>query len=133
MIFDEHLYLLGGQGIADVWRSSDGRDWTQLTAEAGWGMRRDFARLAYDGKIWVFGGWKDRSTNALNDVWYSSDGTTWSRQTDHAPWGPRSPIAVVFDNKIWIYSGKHTGAADNWGWRRMADDHSSRDYSLTNR
>jgi hypothetical protein len=115
VIFDEQLYLVGGQGIADVWRSSDGRRWTQLTAQASWGARSDFARLTYDGRIWVFGGWKDRSTNALNDVWYSCDGTNWSRQTDHAPWAPRSPIAVVFDNKIWIYSGKHTGADDNWG------------------
>ena len=63
----------------------------------------------------MFGGWKDRSTDALNDVWYSSDGMSWSRQADHAPWAPRSPISVVFHDKIWIYSGKHTGADDNWG------------------
>jgi hypothetical protein len=62
----------------------------------------------------VFGGWKHRSTNALHDVWYSPDGVSWS-QTDHAPWAPRSPISGVFHDKIWIYSGKHTGADDNWG------------------
>jgi hypothetical protein len=104
-----------GEGVADVWRSSNGRDWTRLVAEADWSPRHGFARIAYDGRMWVFGGWTDRSTNALNDVWYSPDGTSWSRQTDHAPWGPRSPIAVVFHDKIWIYSGKHTGADDNWG------------------
>jgi RimJ/RimL family protein N-acetyltransferase len=49
----------------------------------------------------------------------------WSRQTDHAPWAPRSPIAVVFHDKIWIYSGKHTGFDDNWGgdvWQMTAGD-----------
>jgi hypothetical protein len=115
VVFNDELYLLGGQGLADVWRSSNGRDWTRLLAEADWSPRHDFARVVYDGRMWVFGGWTDRSTNALNDVWYSPDGTSWSRQTDHAPWGPRSPVALVFQDKIWIYSGKHTGADDNWG------------------
>jgi hypothetical protein len=115
VVFDDELYLLGGQGAADVWRSSNGRDWTRLVAEADWSRRHDFARVAYDGRMWVLGGWRDRSTDALNDVWYSADGSSWSRQTDHAPWGPRSPIAVVFQDKVWIYSGKHTGADDNWG------------------
>ena len=115
VVFNDELYLLGGQGMADVWRSSNGRDWTPVVAEADWRPRNDFARVTYDGRMWIFGGWADRSTNALNDVWYSSDGRSWTRQTDHAPWGPRSPIAVVFRDKIWIYSGKHTGADDNWG------------------
>lgn len=79
------------------------------------GARHDFDRLAYDGRLWVFGGWRDRSTNPLNDVWSSPDGTSWSRQPDHALWGPRSPISVVFQDKIWIYSGKHTGFDDNCG------------------
>jgi Kelch motif len=113
--FNNELYLLGGQDTADVWRSSNGREWIPLLAEAEWQPRHDFARVAYRSRLWVFGGWKDRSTNALNDVWYSDDGITWTRQTDHAPWGPRSPISVVFQDKIWIYSGKHTGADDNWG------------------
>jgi hypothetical protein len=115
VVFNDQLYLLGGQGMADVWRSSSGREWTRLVAEADWSPRHDFARLAFDGRLWVFGGWTDRSTNALNDVWYSADGTNWSRQTDHAPWAPRSPITVVFQDKILIYSGKHTGSDDNWG------------------
>jgi Kelch motif len=92
-------------------------------AAADWTPRHDFARVAYNGRLWVFGGWTDRSTNALNDVWYSDDGMNWSRQTDHAPWAPRSPIAVVFLDKIWIYSGKHTGFDDNWGgdlWQMTA-------------
>jgi hypothetical protein len=86
-----------------------------MVDQAGWGPRHDFAHVFYEDRLWVFGGWTGRSTNALNDVWYSYDGGSWSRQTDHAPWAPRSPIAVVFHDRIWIYSGKHTGADDNWG------------------
>jgi hypothetical protein len=67
--FQDRLYLLGGQSTADVWRSSNGRDWTRLA----------------DGE---------------------------------------SPISVVFHDKIWIYSGKHTGFDDNWGgdlWQMTTD------------
>jgi hypothetical protein len=123
VVFNDELYLIGGQGTADVWRSSNGREWTQLVAKAEWSPRHDFARVAYSGRLWVFGGWTDQSTNALNDTWYSDDGMNWTRQTDHAPWAPRSPIAVVFQDKIWIYSGKHTGFDDNWGgdlWQMTA-------------
>ena len=70
VVFNDELYLLGGQGTADVWRSSNGRDWTQLAPEADWSPRHDFARLVYSDRLWV-GGWTDKSTNALNDVWYS--------------------------------------------------------------
>ena len=73
------------------------------------------ARAVLDGKLWVFGGFIGTSTNALNDVWYSDDGITWTQQALHAPWGPRLPVAIVFQDKIWIYSGKHTGGTDNWG------------------
>jgi N-acetylneuraminic acid mutarotase len=123
VIFGDELYLLGGQDHADVWRSPNGRDWTELTAEAGWKRRSGYAHAVFDGRLWVFGGWVDRPTNALNDVWYSSDGVSWNRQATHAPWGPRSPIAIVFQDRIWIYSGKHTGARDNWGgdlWQMSA-------------
>jgi Kelch motif protein len=123
VVFADELYLVGGQGRADVWRSSNGRDWTQLVAEAGWKPRFGYARAVFDGKLWVFGGWVGHPTNALNDVWFSSDGVTWDRQAEHAPWGPRSPLAIVFRDRIWIYSGKHTGASDNWGgdlWQMTA-------------
>ena len=71
--------------------------WTQLSSDPGYRPRNDF------------------STHGPNDIWYSADGVRWTRQTEHAPWGPRSPKTVVFKDRLWIYSGKHTGAPDNWG------------------
>jgi hypothetical protein len=125
VVFNDQLYLLGGQGTADVWRSRNGRDWTRLVAAADWQPRHDAAHVVFGGTLWVFGGWLDRSTNAVNDVWYSRDGLSWQRQADHAPWAPRAPVTVVFHNKIWIYSGKHTGFDDNWGgdlWQMRLPD-----------
>jgi hypothetical protein len=115
IVFNDQLYVVGGQGQTDVWRSSNGKDWTRLMADAPWGQRHGFAQVVFDHKLWVFGGFIDTSTNAFNDVWYSSDGATWTRQAEHAPWAPRLPVAIVFEDKIWIYSGKHTGGTDNWG------------------
>ncbi|HET9597230.1 MAG TPA: hypothetical protein VFP65_16700 [Anaeromyxobacteraceae bacterium] len=112
---DDALYLLGGGAAADVWRSEDGVHWTQLTAEAPWTARHGYGGQAFDGRLWVFGGWVGPSTNALDDVWWSMDGASWTRLAEHAPWAPRSPRWVVFRDRLWIYSGKHTGAADSWG------------------
>lgn len=86
-----------------------------LTDHPWWAARGGAARAVFDGKLRVFGGWAGETTNALNDAWISSDGVEWEQQAEHAPWAPRAPITVVFDERIWIYRGKHTGAPDNWG------------------
>jgi hypothetical protein len=114
VVFKDELYLLGGQKHPDTWRSANGKDWTQLTAEAEWGQRHDYAAVVFDGRLWVFGGWKEKSTNALNDVWYSEDGANWVRQAEHAPWEERDPISIAYKDKLWIFSGKHTGARPGW-------------------
>jgi hypothetical protein len=115
VVYDDQLFMLGGQGHADVWRSTDGKDWTQVTEEAEWGVRSGQVAAVYDDRMWVLGGWIDDSRNAQNDVWFSEDGKTWTQQAEHAPWAPRSPPSVVFQHKLWLYSGKHTGADDSWG------------------
>jgi len=114
--FNDALYLVGGQGHADVWRSVDGKEWSQLTTQAEWKDRDDFGAIAFDGKLWVYGGCIGGSCkNALNDVWFSSDGKTWTLQAEHAPWSERSPAnTIVFQDKLWIFSGKHTGDDPIW-------------------
>jgi N-acetylneuraminic acid mutarotase len=114
-VLNDAVYLLGGGGRSDVWRSTDGKNWEQLTAEAPWKPRYGYSAIVFDGKMWAYGGYVGKSTNAVNDVWYSSDGATWVQQTEHAPWGPRDPLSVIFQDKLWIFSGKHTGGKDSWG------------------
>lgn len=114
VVFNDTLYMLGGNGESDVWTSTNGKDWTQLTPNAAWGTRDAFAAVAYDGKLWVFGGYIGKSTNTQNDVWYSEDGVTWTQQTAHAPWTPRDAIAIVFKDKLWLFAGKATGSKDSW-------------------
>lgn len=115
VVLKDALYLLGGQGHSDVWRSDDGVNWTQLSPEAEWKPRYGYGTAVFGDQLWVYGGWEGKPTDALNDVWYSTDGKTWVRQAEHAPWAPRSPRTVVYKDKLWIFSGKHTGGKDNWG------------------
>jgi len=116
VVFNDALYLVGGDGHADVWRSMDGKEWSELTAQAEWGDRSGFGATAFDGKLWVYGGCVGADCrNALNDVWFSSDGKTWTEQTKHAPWSQRSAAnTIAFQDKLWIFSGKHTGDDPIW-------------------
>jgi hypothetical protein len=119
LIFKDSLYMVGGQGHAGIWRSADGKSWLNIKEEAEWKKRYDYGALVFDNKIWVYGG-RDISTNhttgAKDDVWYSEDGNTWLQQFEHAPWTVRSAMhSIVFKNKLWIFSGKHTGRQYNWG------------------
>ena len=60
----------------------------------------------------------------MNDVWFSSDGVIWKRQAEHAPGRHASRSPSSSSDKIWIYSGKHTGGTDNWGgdlWQMASD------------
>ncbi len=115
VVHDGVLYLIGGTGRADIWTSSDGLEWSQRTTEAAWGGRHGYGTAVFADKLWVYGGWRGAPTNCLNDLWYSADGERWVQQAEHAPWTPRSPRTIVYDDKLWIFSGKHTGATDNWG------------------
>ena len=115
VVLKDALYLVGGEGQADVWRSEDGVNWTQVSAEAEWKPRYAYGVAAFGDKLWVYAGYKGRSTNAMNDIWYSTDGKTWVRQAEHAPWAPRLPRTIVYKDKLWIFSGKHTGGKDSWG------------------
>jgi hypothetical protein len=115
VVRDDEMYLLGGETNADVWKSSNGKDWTQITADAPWGGGREgYGALAFDRKLWVFGGFVEKSTNGVNDVWYSEDGANWERQAEYAPWTPRDPIAIVYKDKLWLFAGKFTGSDDTW-------------------
>jgi len=119
VVFKDTLYLFGGNAKGDIWRSANGRNWEQIVQEVEWKQRHDYGAMVFDNRIWVYGG-RDTSINhtaaARNDVWYSNDGVKWNRQTEHAPWTVRScGNSIVYKDKLWIYSGKHTGGQHNWG------------------
>lgn len=127
-VFGNKLYIMGGFSGAtyydDVWSSTDGSTWTQVTANgtssnAPWSGRGNVAGVVYNGDMWIMGGWN--GTSYLNDVWCSADGANWYDTTtggqcggtSAASWsGRNAPASVVYQNRIWVMGGK-TGTS-NW-------------------
>jgi hypothetical protein len=76
--------------------------WTQVTKNAQWSNRQDFPAVAYQGKLWIFGGYyagEMKGDTYHEDVWNSVDGKNWERVQDSAPWhGRRGHTVTVFDD-----------------------------------
>jgi len=82
---------------------SDGKEWAQATAAAGWSARHDHTSVVYDDKMWVLGG---ADSTYKNDVWWSTDGVTWTRATAAAGWSARrGHTSLVYDDKMWVIGG----------------------------
>lgn len=76
--------------------------YTEVTKKAEWKNRFDHAAVAFDGKMWVFGGYNPgevKNDTYYEDVWSSDDGETWELVTSNAPWnGRRGHTVNVFDD-----------------------------------
>ncbi len=101
----------------DVWSSTDGVKWEQVTASAGWSPRAYHQAVVHDGKIWVLGGGNYvPEYQALNDVWCSSDGKEWTRVVEKAAWPPRIWFsAVTYRDRMWVLGGWSKQPSKNWG------------------
>ncbi len=75
---------------------------TQVTKKAAWKDRYGHAAAAFDGKLWILGGYNPgelKGDTYYEDVWSSSDGKEWELVTDKAPWnGRRGHSVVVHDD-----------------------------------
>lgn len=121
------MYVMGGQnykvtgcpaGVAscsdffnDVWRSFDGKNWRQLTSNAGWEGRAGLSATVLNGAFYIMGG--SRNDDAaiggdpfqreyFNDVWRSYDGVHWKAMTTKAGWAPRAGASLVTRGD-WMY------------------------------
>jgi hypothetical protein len=86
--------------------------WAQATSAAAFGPRFDHSSVAYDGRIWVVGGYSGSAF--LNDVWYSPDGANWTRATANAAFSARCDFTMaVFNGKMWVIGGSGGGAKND--------------------
>jgi len=116
---DDRVWLMGGwyngrlpghEASNEVWSSTDGAQWQQATAHAGWTPRLAAAAVTFKGQMWILGGSENYyfgdGTSLKNDVWSSADGKTWKCQTEHAPWAPRAyHQAIVLGDKMYVMGG----------------------------
>ena len=63
------MWVLGGSGpnTNDVWASSNGTNWTQVTPAAPWSPRYGLGVVVFNNQMWVLGGYVD--TSGFDDVW----------------------------------------------------------------
>jgi hypothetical protein len=113
LVYQNKLWLMGGgnyvptyRAYNDVWCSSDGREWKQVTGRAAWTPRIWFSSLVYQDRMWLLGGWSNQPSKNWSDVWYSSDGARWKPLVTEQSWSPRhEQSAYVHDGKMWILAG----------------------------
>jgi hypothetical protein len=127
VVFQDKLWILGGTENYyfgderslknDVWCSSDGKEWTQVTANVRWSPRAYHQVVVLDDKIYVLGGGNYvPQYHALNDVWCSEDGVRWTQLTAAAPWHARLWFsAVTYRDRMWVLGGWSNEPSQNWG------------------
>jgi hypothetical protein len=101
---------------------------TEVNRKADWKNRYEHAAVAFDGKIWVMGGYNPgevRNDTYYEDVWSSVDGITWELVTEAAPWkGRKGHCVVAFDdgNGEAMYLIGGFSADDSTGYRQYNND-----------
>ena len=110
----EHFWIFGGGDVEDlnyyndIWVSSNGLHWNEVTENAPWKRRISHQVVVKDNGFYLMGGQSDEGTTTTyeNDVWWSADGTNWTFVTN-APWsGRRYHQVVVKDNALWVTGGR---------------------------
>jgi hypothetical protein len=111
--FDGALWLLGGydgtRANAQVWRSTDGLDWQQVSARAPWSARAGAKAIVFRDRLFIIGGGEVDGAGA-NDVWSSPDGIEWRLET--ASIAAEKPVGytpVVFDSRLWLVGANRSG------------------------
>ncbi len=116
-VFQNNLWVLGG-GSYDIWKSSNGISWTQVSGSSTtWSKRRSHATSSFDHSLWVLGGYDTSSARYLSDVWRSSEGAIWTCVTSKAPWTAREGhTAAAHREKLWVMGGIAASGYSNDVW-----------------
>lgn len=148
--FKDKLWVMGGvkfdnekiKFFSDIWSSSDGINWENVTDEAPWGKRDIRALVSFENKMWLFGGSVLRDNNFDNfttysDVWTSEDGLNWEKKNvpweDHGISGSFSIggslfvlVGDAFNSDISVYR-----TDDQETWQQVATDVPFRAYNFS--
>ena len=117
--FQDKMWIMGGwyngrlpghSASNQVWSSTDGVTWEQVTAAAGWTPRLAAGLVEFRGRLWMLGGTENYyfgdDKSLKNDVWSSADGKEWKLETANAAWSPRAyHQAVVLNDRIYLFGG----------------------------
>jgi hypothetical protein len=132
--FNGALYVIGGQQLYetlvpvpnpyptepvyynDVWRSTDGADWQQVSSLPH-AIGMICGSVVFKGKLWIIGGGQYADSGfavpgtAYNEIWSTADGVSW-KQHPNAPWPARRyHNVIVYDGRLFVMAG--VDAADD--------------------
>lgn len=122
VVFNNALWIFGGQNgitasapLADIWRSTNGVNWSLVTpVGTSFAARSSHAVSVHNNRIWLIGGWNGLydvdadylSKTRFNDVWSSTDGINWSQHTPAAQFDARYDLKLVnHNNELWVIGG----------------------------
>src|SRR5690606_19912316 len=113
VVFDDKIWVIGGDQHTDVWNSEDGVHWNKVLDEVPWGERYFPYIVSFKGKIWVMGGIHidfsagNELREKYNDVWSTVDGINWVREVEFVRWMPRGLISgsAILNDELYLYGG----------------------------
>ena len=107
------LFVIGGFNrpsdtrYNDVWKSSDGTDWSEITFPITyWSIRSGHSVFTHEGRIFILGG-RSYFDNNTNGIWISHDGIIWNYiEAVGARWSPRvGQRSLSHNNKLFVMGG----------------------------
>ncbi len=106
LVFQGDLYLMGGENtgynaINDIWRTSDGVNWTQVAAHAPWSSREAPGASILGSELYIAFGY------SADSVWRTPDGDTWYQVVKdlESPLAGRRAPMVTYDGRLWSVGG----------------------------
>lgn len=122
-VHDGKIYVAGGRNASgtllnDVWTSSNGSTWTELSVTGKFDPVWAHQIVSYNGQLFLLGGYVKDEANAdviQNTMWISEDdGVTWFKADASDPrtlpgnFPGRAFFSMyVHDNAIWISGGEY--------------------------
>ncbi len=127
VVYQDKIFVLGGYNLTlgstfnDVWSSSDGTNWVNISPDTGaltmWNTRTNHCCVANSNGIYVYGGEDTVGPTFYDDIWYSADGISWTQLNTAATGTARADATMYwFHNKLWIVGGFDGANALNDVW-----------------
>lgn len=126
LVYSNQLWIIGGAGkgggtgnnVKDVWCSSDGTNWVEITSDAKWSPARAwFGSVVYSNRMLVLGGHVGTAT-PTKEIYASTNGAIWELVNANPQWDQRTGFGcTAHEGRLWILGGtpgNNTALRDVW-------------------